>query len=559
MRLPVPSSFGSGFRLWCFVLCALALFSTSTGRAATDSPAAPPHVTIDTGPLVGRWRGAMISFEGIPYAAPPVGEWRWRPPQPPARWSTTRDASAPGPVCMQIVRGTPIARYAPNGMAEDCLTVNVTAPPRVAGRALPVLVWVTPGGFNSGAGVEPRYRPDALVSQGFVLVTMNYRLGLFGLFAHPALTRAAAADEPLANFAIMDQLAALRRVQRNIAAFGGDPANITVFGMSAGGVSVNTLMILPEARGLFARAISQSGATDMRGVQRVSQPTKYEPSLEESGVKLGAAYGIAADAPDAAARLRALAPDQILAQDMALRPIGGSRNPVIDGRLVRESPLDAFIAGRQLKVPFLIGATDGEGLRGVAGIRIGQEEQIRATTLAMAAVEVREADALYGQDIALADLVMRTQDELFMGTQRFLGRAHAAQGHPTWIYRFSRTLAAERPRIQHADHGAETWYLFDTLANLADPQIAPVPTMGARVSPEDHLYGHMVRGYWLRFARTGDPNGWGGPVWPQALAEGDTILDFAQDGPVARVGLEAERYRFVDERIRRNLAVAPTR
>lgn len=539
-------------RIWGSAVIALALLSAPGGHAATDSTAAPPRAVTDSGPVVGKWRGEMQSFEGIPYAAPPVGALRWRPPQPPTPWATPLDASTPGPVCTQLVRGTPLDRYAPKGMAEDCLTLNVTTPKRHDGQRLPVLVWITPGGFNSGAGVEPRYRPDALVSQGFVLVTMNYRLGLFGLFAHPALTREAG-TEPIANFAIMDQLAVLRWVQRNIAAFGGDPADVTLFGMSAGGVSVNTLMILPEARGLFARAISQSGAIDIRGVQRASERTPFEPPLEETGIRLGEAYGIAADAPDAASRLRALSPEQILAQDMALRPLGGSRNPVIDGRLVRESPLSAFAAGRSLPVPFIIGATDGEGLRGVAGLARSPSEQIRATTIAMAGLGTDEAARIYGADIALPDLVMRTQDELFMGTQRFLGRAHAKNGNPTWIYRFSRTLADVRPAIQHADHGAETWYLFDTLGNLADPNLVGVPTMGSRVSPEDHLYGHVVRGYWLRFARTGDPNGWGGPVWPQALEQADSILDFTQGGPEVRIGLEAARYKIVDERIERNL------
>lgn len=532
-------------------LCLLVFVSACVASPihAADVRAAPPMATIESGPLVGRWRGAFMSFEGIPYAAAPVGPLRWRPPQPPPRWTQARDAAAPGPVCTQLVRGAPLERYAPKGMSEDCLTLNVTAPAPGGKGKLPVLVWITPGGFNSGAGVEPRYTPDALVSQGFVLVTMNYRLGLFGLFAHPALTREAK-SEPIANFAIMDQLAALQWVQRNIARFGGDPANVTAFGMSAGGVSINTLMTLPQARGLFARAISQSGAIDMRGVQHATKPTPFEPPLESFGLRLGEAYGVAPDDEDAAARLRALTPEQILAQDMKLRPLGGSRNPVIDGRLVRESPLEVFAAGRQLPVPFIIGATDGEGLRGAASVGRGRDDEIRRTTLEMAGVSAEDADALYGAGASTRDLVMRTQDELFMGTQRFLGRAHAKAGHPTWIYRFSRTLSAERPEIRHADHGAETWYLFDTLANLADPALAPTPTMGSRVSPDDRLYGHLVRGYWLHFARNSDPNGWGGPVWPKATKERDDLLEFAQEGPVARHNFEAERYAIVDARIR---------
>ena len=214
------------------------------GAQAQDAPV----VRIDSGALRGITDQGVASFRNIPYAAPPVGKLRWRPPQAPRAWNKVRDASAFGPICPQNYNPSDNG-VGPLPASEDCLTLNVWTPAEV-GAARPVMVWIHGGGFVNGSASAPLYDGDALARQGVVVVTLNYRLGWLGFFAHPALS-ATQPGEPLGNYGLMDQIAALKWVQRNIAAFGGDPGNVTLFGESAGGMSVNKLMISPAARGLF--------------------------------------------------------------------------------------------------------------------------------------------------------------------------------------------------------------------------------------------------------------------------------------------------------------------
>ena len=234
-------------RMKAMVIAALVLVA-----APAAAQSAAPRITLSQGVLDGRTSEGVDSFKGVPFAAPPVGDLRWRPPAAAPAWTGVRDASAFGPACMQR------SPYEPNlAVSEDCLTLNVWTPSdRPRGAKLPVMVWIYGGGFIIGASSQPGIDGTHLAQRGVVLVSLNYRLGRFGFFAHPALD---AGPAPVANYGLMDQIAALKWVRDNIGAFGGDPGNVTVFGESAGGMSVNFLMASPAARGLFAKAISQSG------------------------------------------------------------------------------------------------------------------------------------------------------------------------------------------------------------------------------------------------------------------------------------------------------------
>ncbi len=311
---------------------------------ACGSALAADVVRIDSGGLSGVAADDVVSFKGIPFAAPPVGDLRWRPPAPPAPWPGVRAATAYGAVCMQKISAD--NGLGPGPASEDCLTLNVFTPVGKTGPALPVMVWIHGGGLVNGSGTAALYDGSALARQGVVVVTINYRLGRFGFFAHPALT-AEQRGAALANYGLMDQIAALKWVRRNIARFGGDPGNVTIFGESAGGLSVNRLMMMRQARGLFHKAIVESGAGRERG--------ETLARAEQAGAAFAAKLGVTAPDP---AKLRAIPADAIVAAgDLDL--IKGEA-PILDGVLLTENPSAAFAAGRVARVPYLIGSNSLE-------------------------------------------------------------------------------------------------------------------------------------------------------------------------------------------------------
>lgn len=261
---------------------------------ATANAAASSEVRIDSGRIGGRTDGTVAVFRGIPYARPPVGTLRWRPPHPVERWPGVRRADALGALCPQLYNVIDNG-VGPLPMSEDCLALKVYAPARAAGAPLPVMFWIHGGGYVNGSGTAALYDGSALARQGGVVVTINYRLGRLGFFAHPALSREHP-GEPLGNYAMMDQIAALRWVARNIRAFGGDPGNVTVFGESAGGNAVNLLMISPEARGLFQRAVSQSGPGRGHEFRLDAPGTDVRPSAESLGASFARSLGVGDDA-----------------------------------------------------------------------------------------------------------------------------------------------------------------------------------------------------------------------------------------------------------------------
>jgi para-nitrobenzyl esterase len=515
------------------LLCSLAGLAPMGAGTAASSPTpaplpAPPVVRVESGELQGVVDDGVASFNGIPFAAPPVGDLRWRPPQPAPKWTGVRQAADFGANCMQGRFGPPPAPGAPPAPvpSEDCLFLNVWRPASATPTAkLPVMVWSHGGGFVGGSGASPFTSGVPFAEQGVLLVSFNYRLGRFGFFAFPALS-GERPDETKGNYAYMDQIAALQWVKRNIAAFGGDPNNVTIFGFSAGGVSVHSLLASPMARGLFHKAIAESGGSrdsvlTARPMREDGVDPNYPVSAETIGIGFARSMGIEGTDQAALARLRALSAEEVLRGAPA--PPEGSvpsyeTTPILDGKLVTETAETAYKAHRQPRVPLLLGSNSAD----TAGnrVRATTKEQLFARFGRWSA----QAKAAYDPDGStdLATLVARANDDFGQAEPaRFAANAFAANGSPVYLYRFSYVQAAMREQLRAgAPHGGEIGYVFGTLT--ARP--------GTTLSPEDLAVARLAQSYWVNFARTGDPNGAGLPTWPRHDPAKDLIFDFRPDG-----------------------------
>lgn len=467
------------------------------------------EVLTTDGVLVGRTNGQVQAFKGIPYAAPPVGAWRWRPPQPIEPWEGPHDAGNVGALCPQPpANGDP--GVGPLPMSEDCLTLNVWSPLEAAEPA-PVMVWIHGGGFNNGSGTAALYDGTALARRGVVVVTINYRLGRLGFFDHPALAAERPEGEPGGNYALMDMIAALKWVQANAGAFGGDPGRVTIFGESAGGAAVTRLMISPEARPLFHRAVVQSGLGRDTGTPLDRPSALGKPSLQDRGQAYAQRLGLTTPS---AADLRAIPAETLLAP--APNFYGGD-NLVIDGSVVQEDVEAAFAAGRQSPVPLIIGTNSAEfwwmkpsDLSPYGEIDDAMTPDERAAIVT----------AYGGEDGYNAHVV---SDLAFNEPARHLARLHARAGHPTYLYRFDVVPDPNPEPHEGATHASERPYVFDNLATTNWP-------MGER----DYRAAAAMADYWTRFAAAGDPNAEGRPVWPSFGAEPDRLLEFTNEGPVAK-------------------------
>ena len=366
----------------------------------------------------------------------------------------------------------------------------------------------------------PRYDGSALAEQGVVVVTFNYRLGMLGQLAHPALRRTQL-EEPAGNYHMMDQIAALEWVRDNIEPFGGDPAKVTIFGMSAGGVSVNYHMAMPASTGLFHGAISESSAIRVSNPRHISEDLPGLPSLETEFSGVAEKLNIRGDDKAVVQALRALTVEQILEfQANNMLGTGGSLNPVVDGKIVSRGVGATFRDGLQHKVPYMTGATSWEG-------SLLWWAKSSDLLLRILGVSPDDARALYGEDFDYKVVNNKLYVDFFFGSQRYLARHHVASGQPTFVYFFSRVLDEHQDELPGAAHGAEMRYAFrtlDSLTLLGDD----IGDFGNRPNETDERYSEMVSAYWVQFAKTGDPNGTGLPGWPSATAGNDLLLEFGQ-------------------------------
>jgi len=491
----------------------LALMATLAVGACRPVPSADvstsPIVTLGQESLEGSYEDAglrVASFRGIPYAAPPVGALRWKAPEPAPARVGLHSARSYAPACFQdngntewyrrVAKpfGVDPARFTEPAVSEDCLYLNIWTPQLEATGKLPVMVWIHGGSNENGWSYEPNYQGARLAAHGKVLVvSVAYRLNVFGFFGHPELSRSAAPS----NFGLLDQIAALQWIRDHIEAFGGDASNVTIFGESAGGADVGYLMSSPKARGLFRRAIAESG-----GYLLLSAGTLE--NAEEAGRKLARAFGAPADL----VALRAKSSAEILeaAKSVLAR---GDYGPVIDGISLTESPAARFrhagvqfdlLAGSNLNEDFMYVTDDAAALRKEIAVI---PAAVRPTLSALVA---------QAPDVRLA------RDRLWTLTNMecppYLMATRAAQsGHRGWIYRFSRTRPGPGGAALMVYHGAEIPYVFDTHDSW-------LPTEDA-----DRSLTSAMMGYWSNFARTGDPNGPGLPTWPAYDGPAPQILD----------------------------------
>lgn len=524
--------------------------------------------------------GRMDSYRGIPYAAPPVGALRWRPPQAVEQWTGVRDCTKFGPSAHQRRAGfeeffaqlvaklglgavrrralTAAIKLAPTKESEDCLTLNIRTP--VAATALPVMVWIHGGDHTDGAGSEPMYQSDVLPERGCVLVTINYRLGLFGFLAHPELSAESAAGVS-GNYGLLDQIAALEWVRDNIAAFGGDPDNVTIFGESAGGEAVLNLMTAPAARGLFHRAIAQSPSDSGRWLH-LDRPVLDFASAIDAGTRFGdLAVGPGRGQLD---RLRDMDADEIYELYRTHPEHGRYFYPVVDGAVLPTAPMSAFSAGTQAPVPLMIGYNSDEGsllssFMHPAGAEFGAADP--DTTLAPD--EIRAAfersypspghvDRLFeiypgldrGDDSACE---RHTGDHMFGVHVDHASRRHAELGHPVYRY-FFQALPTSKKQTAGAFHAAEIFSVFDTSFPL-------VP-----VAPDAHLLAREMGDRWFAFAATGVPDAPGRDTWPGYSPTQPEHLVFDRprsevaDCP-AQPGLDLmrERIAWLDSELRANV------
>lgn len=474
-------------------------------------------IKIDTGLIQGGASGDVLAFKGIPYAASPVNSGRWRAPQPVKRWTGVRAATAFGHDCVQNPESSDGA--APlTTLAEDCLVLNLWRPSSTTpGERLPVVVWIHGGAYVSGGSSRAVYDGSGFARQGVIFVSLNYRLGRFGFFAHPALLEAN--EGPVGNFALMDQIAALRWVKRNISAFGGDPNKVTLMGESAGGFSVIVLLTSPKAKDLFQRAIilSGGGRTFLLGGRKLSGGTPTEPSADQIGVNFAKSVGIEGDGPQALKALRELPPTTVLAEHDMSTYVGG---PIIDGRIVIAAPQAILRRPEAAGVPTMIGTT----MQDLSGLSPSIENP-----LSHFGADAEKARAIYNPE----DKLDANQIRLAVGADmtmhepaRFVAKQMTRLGLPVWLYRFGYVAQTERSRMVEATHASELPFLFNTL-NVC---------YGGSVTEKDREAATIFGSYFINFVKSGEPNARGLPSWPKFNSKVSELMIFpSHSGPMARV------------------------
>ena len=509
------------FVAWNFLL-SLPLLAVAASHPA-------PRATVGSGVLEGELDAAsgVRSFKGIPYALPPVGELRWKAPQPPASWQGLRPARQFGARAMQRPVFSDMV-FRSSGISEDCLYLNVWTPASAQGKKLPVLVYFYGGGFTAGDGSEPRYDGASMARQGMVAVTVNYRLNVFGFLAHPELT-AESPHHASGNYGLMDQAAALRWVQANIAAFGGDPARVTIAGESAGSYSVSAQMISPLAQGTFARAIGESGALTSL------MPPATLAQAEQAGQKFAALAGAA----DLAA-LRAMPASQLL--EATAKPESPGFNAIIDGWVIADHPAAMFGAGRQTRVPLLAGWNSLESgpasLLGELPVTAENLAKVVHHHITDEALAKRLLDAYAVPDSDPVRMATEMAGDVFIGysTWQWIDLHARSSGQAVYRYLYVQprpaSVRGDIPAARGATHSAEIEY---ALGNLS------LNTVYAWTA-QDRSASRLMQQYFVNFIRTGNPNGAGLPHWP-VVGQGEAA-QVMRLGAQARLAPVRDRARY---------------
>ena len=461
-------------------------------------------VQTESGAIAGVRNEGLVVYKGVPFAAPPVGDLRWRPPAPVAPWTGTRHADSFAPACMQ--EGVSMPGEAPPAISEDCLYLNIWAPKTSARSPQPVIVWIYGGGYRNGSAAMPLYWGDRLARKGVIVITVAYRLGPLGFLTLPELTREST-QHSSGNYGLMDQLAALEWIQRNVAAFGGDPQRVTIAGQSSGSISVSILLAAPRAKGLFQRAIGESGG--------LFEPLQLAPNYllanaERDGEKYVASLGVTS-----LQELRRLPATSLLGGANA----GGVTHPVIEPYVLPRSPYDTFVLGQQNDVPLLIGS-NAEEARALT--------DVSSTTAATFDTDIERS---FGQlppaitaayphttDQAARQARLDLERDLRFGWDMWAwARLQASTGHShVYYYSFRQQPPFPVGSVYErwgASHFAELWYVFDHLHQ------APW-----HWRPSDTRLAAQMSSYWTNFAKSGDPNGAGLTPWPAFNNTGQRVL-----------------------------------
>ncbi|HUG11148.1 MAG TPA: carboxylesterase family protein [Opitutaceae bacterium] len=483
----------------------LAILPVAAGLAQSSAPVATEH-----GLVQGVVENDLTVYKGIPFAAPPVGDLRWKAPQPAAKWEGVRETTAFGP--------DPYQGDGKGNLSEDCLYLNIWTPAKSADAKVPVLVWIYGGGFSFGSNSTPVHNGEHLARKGVVLVTINYRVGPFGFLAHPELS----AESPhgvSGNYGLLDQIAGLQWVKKNIAAFGGDPDKVTIFGESAGGIAVSMLCASPQAKGLFYGAISQSG-----GSFGPSRPTTYPgENMRRLGdaEKLGVAFATKAGA-SSIAELRKLTPDKI--------PSGfgsGAAWPIVDGWVIPDDQHKLYEAGRYNDVDILVGYNSDEGLS--FSREKTPEEYIENTKKRYGPFAEKLLQAYPVGETGVQKTARDLARDAAFGWQTWAWATLQARTGKSKVFYYYFDQHPERPADSPAadhgmPHGVDVPYVFQTL-NPEDPKL----------TPGDRAISETVSTYWANFAKHGNPNGPGVPKWPEFTTNDRNVMYFHNEATVGSV------------------------